>query len=66
MDCWLPLQKTAKAREEKRSDESQFVIMSLIPCQESKKTKKNSKIEERKKKRKRRRIRNFSFAILIS
>jgi hypothetical protein len=49
-----------KARKERRSDESQFVIMALIPCQESKKAKKNSKRDEKKKKRK------SSFAILIS
>jgi hypothetical protein len=30
-----PLQKTTKERKERRSDESQFVIMVLIPCQVS-------------------------------
>jgi hypothetical protein len=48
----------AKARKERRSNESQFVIMALIPCQESKKAKKDSKTEERKKKRKWRRREN--------
>jgi hypothetical protein len=37
------LQKTTKARKERRSDESQFVIMVLIPCQESKKARKTPK-----------------------
>jgi hypothetical protein len=31
----MPLQKTAKERKERGSDESQFVIMALIPCQVS-------------------------------
>ena len=45
--------------KKRRSDESQFVIMALIPCQELKKAKKISKTEKRKK-------RKPSFAILIS
>jgi hypothetical protein len=47
----------ANTRKEnrRRLAESQYVIMALIPCQESKKAKKNSKTKERKKKRKWRR-----------
>ena len=47
-----------KTRNKIRSDESQFVIMALIPCQELKKAKKISKTERRKKKRKWRRREN--------
>ena len=65
MECWLPLQKTIKARKERKSDESLFVIMALMPCQVSfnmKKTthsvsvyaKKKTEQEEGKEKKKER------------
>jgi hypothetical protein len=51
MDCWLPLQKTTKTRNERRSDESQFVIMDLIPrIKESKENLQNKGEEEEEKK----------------
>ena len=54
----MPLQKTAKERKERGSeDESQFVIMALIPCQVSFNMKKRvySAYTERKNRAKKRR-----------
>jgi hypothetical protein len=55
----MPLQKTAKERKERGSDESQFVIMALIPCQVSFNMKERvysayteGRIEQRKEERK--------------
>jgi hypothetical protein len=54
----MPLQKTAKKRKERRSDESQFVIRDLIPCQVSFNMKERvySAYTERKNERKQERL----------